>query len=200
MYQKLWRILLRRYKEKEKIIKYRKNRFCKRFRDFGVEIEHVDIYCLDRGHIDIEMLIPVASNEKHGECEKLVAPMLSDILKENIVVKHEEKIFLSERPQFFVVISFGSAKTYSLDTGLATAAKGGGFVSGDSYAMMDLSVGKYALAISDGMGNGQRAHMESKETVKLLQKILQSGIDEEIAIKSINSILSLRTQKRCLRH
>ncbi|OOV39617.1 stage II sporulation protein E, partial [Staphylococcus sp. MB371] len=36
-------------------------------------------------------------------------------------------------------------------------------------------------------------HMESKETVKLLQKILQSGIDEEIAIKSINSILSLRT-------
>ena len=35
--------------------------------------------------------------------------------------------------------------------------------------------------------------MESKETVKLLQKILQSGIDEEIAIKSINSILSLRT-------
>ncbi|HFH7542321.1 TPA: SpoIIE family protein phosphatase, partial [Streptococcus agalactiae] len=56
-----------------------------------------------------------------------------------------------------------------------------------------LSVGKYALAISDGMGNGQRAHMESKETVKLLQKILQSGIDEEIAIKSINSILSLRT-------
>ncbi len=159
------------------------------FRDFGVEIEHVDIYCLDRGSIDIEMLIPVASNE-HGECEKLVAPMLSDILKENIVVKHEEK---SSYPNGHSLISFGSAKTYSLDTGLATAAKGGGFVSGDSYAMMDLSVGKYALAISDGMGNGQRAHMESKETVKLLQKILQSGIDEEIAIKSINSILSLRT-------
>ncbi|MEK7018660.1 MULTISPECIES: stage II sporulation protein E [Bacillus] len=159
------------------------------FRDFGVEVEHVDIYCLDRGSIDIEMLIPAVSNE-HGECEKLVAPMLSDILKENIVVKHEEK---SSYPNGHSLISFGSAKTYSLDTGLATAAKGGGFVSGDSYAMMDLSVGKYALAISDGMGNGQRAHMESRETVKLLQKILQSGIDEEIAIKSINSILSLRT-------
>ncbi|MFH4307865.1 hypothetical protein WAJ73_23875, partial [Acinetobacter baumannii] len=82
------------------------------------------------------MLIPVASNE-HGECEKLVAPMLSDILKENIVVKHEEK---SSYPNGHSLISFGSAKTYSLDTGLATAAKGGGFVSGDSYAMMDLSV------------------------------------------------------------
>ena len=76
------------------------------FRDFGVEIEHVDIYCLDRGSIDIEMLIPVASNE-HGECEKLVAPMLSDILKENIVVKHEEK---SSYPNGHSLISFGSAK------------------------------------------------------------------------------------------
>lgn len=42
--------------------------------------------------------------------------------------------------------------------------------------MMDLSVGKYALAISDGMGNGQRAHMESKETVKLLQKYFNQAL------------------------
>ena len=84
-----------------------------------------------------------------------------------------KKIFLSEWPQLNII---WFSKTYSLDTGLATAAKGGGFVSGDSYAMMDLSVGKYALAISDGMGNGQRAHMESKETVKLLQKYFNQAL------------------------
>ncbi|HET6872186.1 MAG TPA: SpoIIE family protein phosphatase, partial [Sporolactobacillaceae bacterium] len=49
------------------------------------------------------------------------------------------------------------------------------------------------VAISDGMGNGERAHNESMETLKLLSKVLKSGIDETIAIKSINSILSLRT-------
>jgi stage II sporulation protein E len=59
--------------------------------------------------------------------------------------------------------------------------------------MIDLGVGKYAVAISDGMGNGVRAHFESNETIKLLQKILQSGIEEKVAIKTINSILSLRT-------
>lgn len=69
----------------------------------------------------------------------------------------------------------------------------GGFVSGDSYTMIEIGAGKYALAISDGMGNGERAYLESKETLNLLKKILQSGIDEEVAIKSINSILSLRT-------
>ena len=43
------------------------------------------------------------------------------------------------------------------------------------------------------MGNGERAHIESQETLQLLQKILQSGIEEKVAIKSVNSVLSLRT-------
>ncbi len=43
------------------------------------------------------------------------------------------------------------------------------------------------------MGNGERAYEESNETLKLLQKILQSGIKEKVAIKSVNSVLSLRT-------
>ncbi|CAM4376322.1 stage II sporulation protein E [Bacillus manliponensis] len=161
----------------------------KSFHDFGIELDDVEIHCLDRGNIDIELILPVSCNQ-HGEGDKLLAPMLSDILQETIVVKHEEK---SAYPNGYSTISFGSTKAFSLDTGLAHAAKGGGFVCGDSHSLMELSVGKHALAISDGMGNGGRAHIESKETVKLLQKILQSGIDEEIAIKSINSILSLRT-------
>ncbi|WP_249652088.1 SpoIIE family protein phosphatase, partial [Lysinibacillus sp. D4A1_S13] len=72
-------------------------------------------------------------------------------------------------------------------------AKGGGLVSGDSYSMMELGARTYAAAISDGMGNGARAHYASNETIKLLLKILESGFDEKIAIKTINSILSLRT-------
>lgn len=36
--------------------------------------------------------------------------------------------------------------------------------------MMELGAGKYAATISDGMGNGARAHFESNETIKLLEK------------------------------
>ncbi|WP_353626480.1 SpoIIE family protein phosphatase [Bacillus sp. JCM 19041] len=42
------------------------------------------------------------------------------------------------------------------------------------------------------MGNGEKAYLESSETLALLQKVLQSGIEETVAIKSVNSILSLR--------
>lgn len=156
--------------------------------NFGVEITNVDIYSLEQGNVDIEMSIPYCQG--HGECEKIIAPMLSDILEEPIIVKHEECALY---PNGFCHVSLGSSKTYKIETGAAHAAKGGGLVSGDSYSMIDLGVGKYAIAISDGMGNGVRAHFESNETIKLLEKILQSGIDEKVAIKTVNSILSLRT-------
>lgn len=156
--------------------------------DFGIDIEQVEIYSLEPGGIDIDLMIPGWYG--NGEAEKIIAPLLSDIFNETIIVKHGEP---AEIPQGFHYITLRSAKAYAVETGVAHAAKGGGFLSGDSYSTIELGAGKFALAISDGMGNGERAHQESNETLKLLQKILQSGIEEKVAIKSINSVLSLRT-------
>ncbi|MDY0404028.1 stage II sporulation protein E [Virgibacillus sp. 179-BFC.A HS] len=154
----------------------------------GLELEKLDIFRLEKGNVDIEMSLSFYAY--HGEGPKLIAPALSDILNEMIVVKYEE---ISPFPNGYSFLKFGSAKEFVVQTGIANAAKGGGFVSGDSYTTMELGEGKYAMAISDGMGNGSRANEESEETLRLLQQILQTGIPEKVAIKSINSILSLRT-------
>lgn len=156
--------------------------------DFGLHIGHVEIYSLEQGSVDIEMSVPYCQGR--GECEKLIAPMLSDILGETIVVHSEE---CATYPSGQCEVIFRSAKKFTVETGVAHAAKGGGLVSGDSFTTMEIGCGKFAIAISDGMGNGERAHFESTETLKLLQKFLQSGIEEKIAIKSVNSVLSLRT-------
>ncbi|HSU79206.1 MAG TPA: stage II sporulation protein E [Candidatus Angelobacter sp.] len=158
-----------------------------KLQEIGLDVENVEIYNLELGSVDIDMSIP---EDYHGECEKIIAPILSDILGETIVViNHVEPLV----PNGFGQVTFGSAKAYVIETGVAHTAKNGGWVSGDNYSMFELGAGKYAVAISDGMGNGERAHNESMETLKLLSKVLKSGIDETIAIKSINSILSLRT-------
>ncbi|WP_100332747.1 stage II sporulation protein E [Bacillus xiapuensis] len=156
---------------------------------FGMEIEQIDIYSLQKSNVDIEMIIPYASSQ-HGECHKLLAPMLSDILGDNVIVHKEE---CEGGPAGVCQVVFRSAKAFTVETGAAHAAKGGGLVSGDSYSTIELGAGKYAVAISDGMGNGERAHHESHETLRLLQQILKSGIEETVAIKSVNSILQLRT-------
>lgn len=154
----------------------------------GFEIEKLEIFSLDNGNVDIEMNL--SFYDYKGEGAKIIAPVLSEILNETVVVKHEE---ISPFPNGYCYFSFGSARKFDIETGVAHAAKDGGLVSGDSYSTMELGAGKYAVAISDGMGNGERAHVESVETLRLLQQILQSGIEEKVAIKSINSILSLRT-------
>lgn len=156
---------------------------------FGLEIEQVDIYSLQKSNVDIEVKIPIMYNS-HGECQKLIAPMLSDILGDHVIVHREEQ---EDDPAGTCQVTFRSAKAFTVGTGVAHAAKGGGLVSGDSYSTIELGAGKYAVAISDGMGNGERAHYESHETLRLLQQILKSGIEERVAIKSVNSILSLRT-------
>ncbi|MDV2686767.1 stage II sporulation protein E [Alkalihalophilus lindianensis] len=157
-------------------------------RGVGLEVGHIDIYSLEKGNVEIEMSI--SFDQGHGQAEKIIAPMLSDVMKETIVVKAEERSYY---PNGYSHISFSSAKKFVLETGIANVAKGGAYVSGDSYSTIELGAGKYAIAISDGMGNGERAHLESNETLQLLQKVLQSGIEETVAIKSVNSVLSLRT-------
>lgn len=156
--------------------------------NLGLDLEKLDIYSLEKGNVDIEMTISVYAYQ--GEGSKLIAPVLSDILQEMVVVKQEE---ISPFPNGFSYLAFGSAKEFIVETGAANAAKGGGLISGDSYTTIELGAGKFAMAISDGMGNGKRAREESVETLRLLQQILQTGIPEKVAIKSINSILALRT-------
>lgn len=153
----------------------------------GIRVESVEIYNLESGAIDIEALLPT---DNYGACEKVIAPLLSDILGESIVV---EKKQASDYPGGPSRVVFISARAYDLDTGVATAARGGGSISGDNYSLFEIGSKKYVMAISDGMGHGERADMESKDTLQLLNKVLKSGIHETLAIKSINSILSLRS-------
>ncbi len=157
-------------------------------KQLGIQLEKLDVYGLEKGNVDIEMTMTFY--DYHGEGSKLIAPVLSEILNEMVIVKQEE---ISPFPNGYSYLAFGSAKEFVVETGAANAAKGGGLISGDSYTTIELGAGKFAMAISDGMGNGKRAREESMETLRLLQQILQTGIPEKVAIKSINSILSLRS-------
>lgn len=152
---------------------------------FGMEITDIRVFSVQKGGVDIEMTVPYSKG--HGESEKIIAPILSDLLNEYIIVVDEQQDGSGVRS------IFRSATAFRVVTGLAHTAKGGGLISGDSFSAIEIGTGKFAIAISDGMGNGGRAHDESSATIRLLKQILQSGIEETVAVKSINSILSLRT-------
>ncbi|MFW5982044.1 MAG: SpoIIE family protein phosphatase [Halanaerobiaceae bacterium] len=68
-------------------------------------------------------------------------------------------------------------------------------ISGDSFSHKALKDGKDLVVISDGMGVGQKASVESKAAISLLETIIDAGFDQSLAIKTINSALYLRNQE-----
>jgi stage II sporulation protein E len=156
--------------------------------ELGLSIHSIEIICLDEGNVEIEMIHQYSKG--YDECKKIIAPLLSDILGENIAVRKEQFIHKGEG---YCTVNFASAKEYEVSTGMAGAAKGGELLSGDSFSTIELGNGKFAVAISDGMGNGERANAESKTALTILHQLLQSGMNEKLAIKSVNSILLLRS-------
>ena len=52
-----------------------------------------------------------------------------------------------------------------------------------------LKDGKYLVAISDGMGAGEKAKESSKQALKMLENLLMSGFDKETSLELINTSL-----------
>ena len=80
---------------------------------------------------------------------------------------------------------------------VARMPKRGGHISGDSAATGPLAQGRYLLALSDGMGVGREAAVQSGETVRLLQQLLDAGFNTEVAVRTVNSVLLLRGPGDC---
>lgn len=80
---------------------------------------------------------------------------------------------------------------YRLDVKIAKLAQGK--VSGDSNSVFKLGVSKLALLISDGMGTGERAASDSQATIHLLERMIKTGYDPELAVKIINQTLMARS-------
>ncbi|WFA07729.1 stage II sporulation protein E [Tissierella sp. Yu-01] len=66
-------------------------------------------------------------------------------------------------------------------------------ISGDSYTYGEIENIAYA-ALSDGMGTGKKANIESMIAIEILEKMMEINADKEMTIKTINNVL--RTKAR----
>ena len=86
-------------------------------------------------------------------------------------------------------------RPFELSVRVATGPREPGAVSGDTFAIAELADGKVALLLSDGMGVGPRAALESKATVTMLQRLISVGFDREFAVQTVNSVMLLRSME-----
>lgn len=84
------------------------------------------------------------------------------------------------------------APKYHISSNVALSTKVGEKYTGDSYSYGNTKDGHYMVVISDGMGSGPEAGVESKAAVELIEKFSEAGFDELTAIDTVNSIMSIK--------
>lgn len=82
---------------------------------------------------------------------------------------------------------------FSVVTGIAATNKSKSQMSGDCHTFINTNDGKYIMALSDGMGSGKKAAVQSRAAISLLENFLECGFDKDTAMKLINSVLVLKS-------
>ncbi len=86
--------------------------------------------------------------------------------------------------------------SFRLLSGVARICKDDEEISGDSFSAHLLPDGRMMLCLSDGMGSGRRAFMESKLLTELLEELLEAGFSPERAIYMLNALLLVREEEQ----
>lgn len=128
---------------------------------------------------------PTCANTE--DCEHTVLPLVNEWLGETFLLKkqcHYEKGLC----QF----TLESKAVFEVETAAAALPKDGGTLSGDTVSVTRLPGGKVALLLSDGMGSGREAALESNMAVRFLERLLKEGFSVEAAVSTVNSLLLVK--------
>ncbi|MGE5654333.1 MAG: stage II sporulation protein E [Bacillota bacterium] len=140
-----------------------------------------------------QSLICVEKTSCYGrkECQYTILPAVERAVGQRVYIQDQQCTSSTGKPR--CSFNLALANSFYLDTAVVQIPKEDNVVSGDSFTSLELKNGQFAMVLSDGMGNGPRANNESQTTVSMMEQMLAAGFDQETAIRTINSVLVLRS-------
>jgi stage II sporulation protein E len=152
----------------------------------GLSVFQVAVMDYRDGFREIRLSQEICGNRRH--CAEKLLPLVEDFF--DVPFEITEKgcpIVLSGhcscllRPRALLEIEMGQAQR----------PKSGQDLSGDMMITLPLPRHSFGLVISDGMGSGAQAREESVLALNLLEKLLESDLSPEMAMKIVNTALIL---------
>lgn len=89
------------------------------------------------------------------------------------------------------MVRLQATPVYKVMYGFASACKNGNEISGDCHSMLQLNDEKFLLAISDGMGHGEKARKNSELTISVIENFYKAGFDNDIVLSSVNKLINI---------
>lgn len=162
-----------------------------KLKEKGIEVDEITVIDLADGEKEIHIM-QTHCPEKNW-CKSLVAPNISQVLGKTYVLKSQECRSLGQNGScsYHLVPS----RAMQMNVGKAQSPKEGVAVSGDICSALTLPNHRFALILVDGMGVGPEAHAESTVAVNLLEKLLLTGLPPELAVRTVNTALYIRSPK-----
>lgn len=155
---------------------------------YNIPVEDLMIFENARGQFEVILHPRQQSNRYYWNKE--VIPILSKILGRNMVTKESDNYSIEHGK-----IEFVEKQKFRIATAISKRAKEEDQVSGDNFSIIELKNGHSVLALSDGMGSGINANLESKVTIELLEQFLELGFDKAVTVNLINSILVMKSSE-----
>lgn len=156
----------------------------------GIHLQDLQIIQYPDGEKEI---IIKGSCEDFSWCRGIVAPNISQILGKTYRIRNDGDCHKKLKAECTYRLVPGGV--YHISVGKAQCAKNTKGISGDVCLDAQLSTQRQVLVMSDGMGTGEEAYIESNTAVELLVKLLEAGFSPETAVKTVNTVLYLRSGK-----
>lgn len=147
---------------------------------YGYKAKKVIAYYNTRNRLHVELYF--ASSEEPSGYER-ICDLISDEVRmpldfaEPVYSGTEIRVRIFERPR------------YSLEAYGASVCADESNETGDSTSVFSDGTGMSFVILSDGMGTGKAASLESRMVVSMFRKLISSGVKYTSAIKLINSIM-----------
>lgn len=148
-------------------------------------VDNITVLESERGKFQIDIYKRNCYHRR--SCEKQIIPLVSKIIGKEVIKKNNG--CSSDNEKGSCILQLVEAQRYKANTSIARISKNNEIISGDSYSFLNLKDNKYMVALSDGMGSGEKAARESMATITLLEQLMEAGFSKDIVIKTINSVL-----------
>lgn len=97
-----------------------------------------------------------------------------------------------------LLLTFAEQPVYRLEQGVCQLIAEGGKVSGDTLRLVKCEGGSSAMILSDGMGCGMNAALDSAMLASLVARLLEAGLPCASALRLVNSALMVKGGRESL--
>lgn len=169
----------------------RKKAIVHTFKEQGILLSNIFIIENDNAKLQVSVTMRCLKGEAITMDE--VANFLSVIFDVRLVPEKNSIFFLKKE---FETVIFEEEAKYGVLTGVAKAIKENETVSGDNYTFAEVKNGIMLMALSDGMGSGDKACSDSVAVIELLEKLMESGFSPNAAVEMINGSLIAKAEEQ----